>query len=381
MGVSPPGPWEAETAVVRPQAAPDPPPSTGTRTQPVSAGRHRHAPAMRSQVPAVLRAAGGVSTWSALAAATSDSAVDRAVASGAAVLGLPGVLLLADVADDDAARRRAALAYAGDGALLSHTTALQVHGLPLPAPDPVVHVVVPHRRQRRTAREHPVAVVVHRSRSRPPSTVRGGDPVVALETAVVQSWPLLRGSDQRAPALVAVRRRLTTATALREELQQRRVLPQRPALLRLVEAIADGCRSELELWGYEQVFTGTDFAELRRQVEVVVDGRLAVLDCYDPRAALAIELDGRQYHDSPRDRERDAERDVRLASVGIQTVRFSHRRLTRSPEDCRREALRTQETRRTQLAGRPRPLVVEVPGRAGGEPRLRLALPAAVRGA
>lgn len=110
MGVSPPGPWEAETAVVRPQAAPDPPPSTGTRTQPVSAGRHRHAPAMRSQVPAVLRAAGGVSTWSALAAATSDSAVDRAVASGAAVLGLPGVLLLADVADDDAARRRAALA-------------------------------------------------------------------------------------------------------------------------------------------------------------------------------------------------------------------------------------------------------------------------------
>lgn len=330
-------------------------------------------------MPALLRAAGGVSTWAALAAATSDSAVNRAVVSGAAVLGLPGVLLLPELADDDSARRSAALAYAGDGALLSHTTALRVHGLPLPAPDPVVHVVVPHRRQRRTAREHPVAVVVHRSRSRPPSTVRGGAPVVALETAVVQSWPLLWGSDQRAPALVAVRRRLTTATALRAELQRHRVLAQRPALLRLVEAVAAGCRSELELWGYEQVFTGADFTELERQVEVVVDGRLAVLDCYDPRAALAIELDGRQYHDSPRDRERDAERDVLLAGVGIQTVRFSHRRLTRSPEECRREALLTQETRRAQLAGRPRPLGVEVPGRAGEAPRLRLALPEAAR--
>lgn len=308
-------------------------------------------------MPALLRSAGGVSTWADLAEATSDSAVSRAVASGGAVIGLPGVVLLPDRVTDTEVRRRAALAYAGDGALLSHTTALQVHGLPVPD-DPTVHVVVPHRRQRVTGREHPVPVVVHRSRSRPPSLVRGGDPVVALEAAVVQSWPLLRGSDQRAPAVVAVRRRLTTAAALQVELGRHRFLQQRPTLVRLVASVAAGCRSELELWGYERVFTGADFAELARQVEVVVEGRLVVLDSYDPRAALAIELDGRQYHDSARDRERDTERDALLAGVGIQTVRFPHSRLTRSPDQCRRDALRTQETRRSQLEGRPRPRVV-----------------------
>nr|WP_255479804.1 DUF559 domain-containing protein [Quadrisphaera sp. RL12-1S] len=103
---------------------------------------------------------------------------------------------------------------------------------------------------------------------------------------------------------------------------------------------------------------------------------MSVLDCYDETAALAIELDGRAYHDSPWQRERDITRDARVAGVGIQTVRFSHRRLTSEPEACRREVLEVAAVRRAQLAGAELPVVVDVPGRRGGAPRLWLRAPA-----
>lgn len=174
-------------------------------------------------------------------------------------------------------------------------------------------------------------------------------PAVSLERAVVVSWPLLTGSDQRAPAIVAVRRRTTTAARVREELARHPRLPGRAGLEDLLAKIDAGCRSELELWGYERVFTGQPFADLERQVTVVVDGTAFVLDCSDRRAMLAVELDGRQYHDGPWQRERDLARDAAVAELGILTVRYAHRRLTREPADCREQVLRLVAVRRQQL--------------------------------
>ena len=319
---------------------------------------------------------------------TSASAVTRAVTSGAAVRVLPGVLALAGAVEGDVdgvdpvlLRQRAALLLAGGQAALSHTSALQRHGLPVPgSAGTEVHVTVPHRRRRRSAQTWAVGVRIHRCRGEPPRTARDGVAVVGIARAVVDAWPLLTGSDQRAPALVAVRRRVVTPESIAEELDRRRQEQGVRELGGLVEEIRAGCRSELELWGFERVFTGAGFEGLRQQVRLVVRGTTSSLDAYDPAAALAVELDGRAHHDSFRDREQDIARDARVATVGIQTLRSSHQRLTADPAGCRVEVLATAAVRRAQLAGSELPRVVEVPAaRVGEAPVLSLPLPASLR--
>lgn len=330
-----------------------------------------------SRVPAALAVLGGVASYASLAGATSNAAVARALASGCVVRLLPGVLAVPEHADDPQTRQHAALIFSGSPAALSHTTALGLHGLPVPADvaAAAVHVVVPHPRRRRVPASGDWKLELHRSRAEPGRVLRDGLAVVSAPRAVVESWPLLTGSDQRAPALVGVRKKLLKVSDLDDELSARRQVTGAAELRRLVGKIRAGCRSELELWGYDHVFTGPAFAQLHRQVEVVAAGQLSVLDCYDETAALAVELDGRAYHDSPWQRERDIARDARVAGLGIQTLRFSHRRLTIEPQACRREVLQVASVRRAQLAGAELPVVVEVAGQGGAAPRLWLRLP------
>lgn len=78
-------------------------------------------------------------------------------------------------------------------------------------------------------------------------------------------------------------------------------------------------------------------------------GRTVYLDLVDLEAMLNIELDGRRYHSTAEQRERDIARDVALAQQGFLTLRFSHERLTRDPEGCRRQALAVRAVRLEQL--------------------------------
>lgn len=66
------------------------------------------------------------------------------------------------------------------------------------------------------------------------------------------------------------------------------------------------------------------------QVNVSV-GRHEV-DFYWPGARLAVEIDGRAFHASSRDFERDRRRDAELATQGIRVVRVTWKQLTREPE-------------------------------------------------
>jgi hypothetical protein len=109
-------------------------------------------------------------------------------------------------------------------------------------------------------------------------------------------------------------------------------LPDRAELLRLVNLLALGCRSELELWGHDWVFSGPDLPRIERNVPVRVDGRTIYLDTYCPEARVNFELDGAKYHTSARDRERDSRRDAALAAMGIMVVRFTHDQLVHHPE-------------------------------------------------
>ncbi|MGC5053468.1 DUF559 domain-containing protein [Micromonospora sp. DT48] len=233
--------------------------------------------------------------------------------------------------------RRAALAYADGRAALSALTALDVYGLrPQPAGEPV-YLDVPAGTGLRSRES---LVVRHRRAfaAEPPHVVvRRGVPLVRLEEALVRSWSLLPEESRIGPVVRAVNDRLTTGHRLRGALAPKTT--GRAALSALIDRLDAGCRSPLEIWGHDRVFTGPDLPVLMRQVRVRVGRRTMYLDLFAEQERVDIELDGASSHGDTRQREIDLRRDALLATVGILVVRFSHRRLVREPDEVRRETL------------------------------------------
>jgi hypothetical protein len=260
----------------------------------------------------------------------------------------PGVAVEPRLVDDPAARRRAALACAGHGAALSHTSALAVWGLPV-TEDGVVHVTTGPRRRLRVP-----GIAAHRRAGfavEPPQVViRNGLAVTRLERSLVDAWPLTAADAQRAPLLRAIGERMTTPDRIAEALGRAGQLPGKEALCALLRKVVAGCRSELELWGYDHIFTGPGMPAFRWQVKVTLRTRTVYLDAYDPETRTNFELDGAQWHASPKQRERDLRRDAALAALGIMVVRFSHHRLVHEPEQVRLEILAILAARHRQLA-------------------------------
>ncbi|WP_430867275.1 endonuclease domain-containing protein [Demequina aurantiaca] len=109
----------------------------------------------------------------------------------------------------------------------------------------------------------------------------------------------------------------------------------RRALLRTVAQCAAGAESYLEWHAAEKVFVGKPFDRFIKQYRVVVHGRNYRLDMYDQVTRVAVEVDGAKFHAGTDLWQRDLRRDADLASVGIQTVRFSYRDLHERPQWCR----------------------------------------------
>jgi very-short-patch-repair endonuclease len=263
--------------------------------------------------------------------------LDQALRSGRLVRILPQTYVDPRLAGAGEAMVDAALAYGDGRAALSHTTALAVWQLPVPVGGPI-HLVTDGRRHLRGA----PGLTVHRRAQlelRPPAVVvRQGRPVTRLEQAIVDSWPLLDGDAKRAPAICAVARRMTTPGRLALALDTAPKLAGRRLLTRLIRLLAAGCRSELEIWGYDRVLRGPGLCKLRRQVPVRVGQRTVYLDAFDEATRVNFELDGAKYHTDSADRERDLRRDAALAALGITVVRFTHDRLVREPDEVAREA-------------------------------------------
>lgn len=264
--------------------------------------------------------------------------------------GRPGAPALSRL--DPALSRRAALAWAGGCGALSHVSALAVWGLRPEVVGDLVHLSVPASASVRTR----PGVIVHRRHGltiEPPQViVRRGLTVTRLEQALVDSWPTMPPADRRASVIRAVTDWLTTPERLSAALERAPKLIDRAALRHLLTQLADGCRSPLEIWGHEHVFTGPGMPALRRQVPVRVGRRLVYLDMFAERERVNIELDGATTHGSPDQREIDLRRDALLAAVGILVIRFAHRRLVHDVDEVRRETLAILATRRTDAVGR-----------------------------
>ncbi|MEV0731306.1 DUF559 domain-containing protein [Polymorphospora sp. NPDC050346] len=242
--------------------------------------------------------------------------------------------------DRDLARRVAAAYLAGRGAF-SHTTALDVWGLRQQATGEAMHLSVPAGAGIRS-RPH---VVVHQRRNLV-ALNRRGVPVTRLEQTLVDAWPLLPAVDRAAPVIRAVNDRRTTPGRIADVLAGVPKLAGRAELRTLLDRLAAGCRSALEIWGHDHVFTGPGMPRFRRQAPIRLGGRTVYLDVYAERELLDIELDGAASHGDPRQREIDLRRDALLATVGILVVRFSHRRLRQDTDAVRREVLAILASRR-----------------------------------
>lgn len=259
----------------------------------------------------------------------------------------PHVYRLRDAAIDDSGTLRAALLHAGPQSVLSHTTALAVWGLrPLERP---LHLTVEHSLRRAGA---PDLVVHRRLRFDPESDQcvrRSGLPVTTLPRTVVDSWPLLPVAERRPLALDVTRRRLTTASALRDALTERANVGGRRLLLQTIDLIDDGCESELEAHGVLNVFRHRSLPRSVGQLQVELPTRRIKLDRAWPEAKLAVELDGARHHTSPEDRRRDLARDREMAALGWVVLRFTYAEVLRDPDGVRAKVLEVYRARLVQL--------------------------------
>jgi hypothetical protein len=228
---------------------------------------------------------------------------------------------------------------------LSHLSALTAAGLVAPSAGPL-HVTVPVELSPRGA----APVIAHRSKRRA-VTIRCGrlevlDPSRSLVDAWSWSHAPRRNSDAvneaavvRQAAIEGVRSGAFRAATLRAESDRRPLHAGRQTLLGMLNLVASGCESELEIWGVTTVLPGPPAvpAWVQQHEVRLGDGRRVRLDAAYPEARVAVELDGAAFHGSREARERDLRRDTALAALGWVVLRFSYARLMANPEGCRRE--------------------------------------------
>jgi len=293
--------------------------------------------------PAAVVGPDGWTTWDRLVRQVSPTTVRAWVAAGRLVRLSAG--RYATPATADHWRTRITAALHGTDAVVSHTTALSLWGLLPPVTGPV-HVTVGVGASGRGS----AGVIRHRGLDADWHRRRvDGLPVTSVERSLVDAWGRPAGCsrhDLRGAAIDAVRRRMCTASALEAELALRPRLIGRAEFRRLLRLLADGCQSELEIWGCLQVLRAPGMPAFVQQRQVVVAGERMSLDAAYEEVLLAVEMDGAAWHGSRDQRERDIRRDALVATLGWQTLRFSHRRLTRDAEACRREIRAVHDARR-----------------------------------
>jgi len=225
------------------------------------------------------------------------------------------------------ARLWAAVLRAGSGAVLSHETAAEVHGL-IDQPSTMIHVTVSAGRN--PAKTPIRGVTVHRSRR----VVRQELPPWQLpRTPVAETvLDLVAASASFADAYAwlsrATGRRLVSAGLIKEAMAVRPRVRWREWLTDALDDVADGVMFPLELRYVRDVERAHGLPAARRQARRELAGRVRYLDNFYDAYRLCVELDGRSSH-PPEQKWQDADRDNdNLFAGDVQTLRFGVRDVT-----------------------------------------------------
>ena len=178
-----------------------------------------------------------------------------------------------------------------------------------------------------------------------PDVVRiGAIPALAVERALIEVATAVPERRLRVGFDSARRLRLTTPARLVDRTTAMSGLPGARHLLGLMAAGVLVPESEGER-GLQQFFTGYP-GELEWQVTDLVPGRR--LDVAERRLLLGWELDGRDHHTLPTDRDNDGWRDLDAEAVGVRVLHLTSGML-RDPGRTWRGILAARERRARDL--------------------------------
>lgn len=244
----------------------------------------------------------------------------------------------------------AALAYAGEGALLGYDAAAHLHRFAARPPS-VIDVMIPAARR--------VAPQPGLRLRRSVAAERGDRPAVlrlrttsAVRTAVDLAAAARRPDDVMGGLARAIRAGVAVG-ALRTEVLARRTVRGRGLLLELLAAAEAGIESPLELRYHRDVEGAHGLPTSRLQRREVIGGLWLRADVVLEEFGVRVELDGRLAHPDAR-RGRDAWRDN---AVGIArrelTLRYHWEHVARDP--CLTAEQVVEALRSRGWRGTPRP--------------------------
>jgi very-short-patch-repair endonuclease len=252
------------------------------------------------------------------------------------------------------ARMWAALRRAGEGAMLSHETAAEAHGVIDKPVSQTIHITVPPRR--RPVQHGSIrGVVIHRSgESRPELPITWKLPRTRIEDTVLDlidaslTFQAAYGWISR-----AISRQFTTTAMLRAALAARRRVRYRVELAVALGETDDDIHSGLELRYARDVERAHGLPSAQRQARREIAGRAHYRDNWYAEYRVCVELDGPAYH---RDEQvwKDKRRDnLNLAEDGAATFRFGPVELTELA--CESAAMVAATLARNGWKGTPRP--------------------------
>jgi Transcriptional regulator, AbiEi antitoxin len=264
------------------------------------------------------RQSGVVSRSQALRAGLSPGMIRFRVASGRWRQLHPGIYATFTGPPGRSARLWAVVLLSGPGAVLSHETAAELHGLTdRPAQD--IHVTVPGQRRGKAIE----GVSVYRS-ARAVQAVLGGayPPRTRIEETVLDLSQTARSIDDICGWVTrAFARDLTDEVRLREAMGVRPRLRWRADLHELIVAAAGGDHSVLEFRYHRDVEQAHRLPEPDRQVPFAGPGRRGRRDRVYQEYGVVVELDGRLAHPAE-DSWKDSARDNAAAAGGKQSLRY-----------------------------------------------------------
>jgi hypothetical protein len=268
---------------------------------------------------------------------------------------LPGVYLAVTGTPTADQLDVAALLYVGWGSALTGSAALRWHGMSSrPRRQGLVDVLVPAGSRRQSL----AFVAVQRTTRMPELVCYRGPVSFALPARAVADAVRLVDDLRSARATVAgaVQSRLCEVDQLSEEL---RAGPIRGSALmrRVLTEVAAGARSSAEAEFMDLIKRGGLPTPLFNASLYLDDELIAVADAWWPEAALAAEVDSREWHLSPEDWEYTMRRHARMTSLGILVLHFSPNQIRHKPE----EVLRTIKTTLKNRQGHPAPPITAKP--------------------
>ncbi|MCL8025148.1 endonuclease domain-containing protein [Nocardioides bruguierae] len=192
------------------------------------------------------------------------------------------------------------------------------------------HVLVPHRTS--TRRQVP-GVSVTRSRQFDARVQpRTSPPRVSLEDAAVEAADLAVDLGHRLTLLAdLLHTRRTTAQRVLAEVGAAPTLRHRAEIAALLTDIEAGTSSVLEREFLHRVQRAHGLPVGDRQRRAVSRVGLTYRDVELTRWGVVVELDGRAFHDDPRARARDLQRDLASLEQGLVTVRLGWSQVVRDP--------------------------------------------------